>query len=201
MQNKEFSAVPLKDKLVSDLIFPTAVWRKETSYDNSQLKEYINNLMKSSNGTIISNYGGWQSDRVLGGLPKEFSELQEHIDSSIRQICFDTNLPPIKLDNLWYNVNTPGSYNMIHNHPGCVLSGVYYVDVPEENMGDIEFHRSDDSQYYLHDNINTFFGSDRFIYKAMTGVLLLFPSWLKHSVQGNLSKKNRISLSFNYTWR
>ena len=186
--------------LNSDVLFPTVVWRKELAYDNANLKEYINKLMLSNKGRHISNYGGWQSEQVNFCLPNEFNNLQTQINQVVEEICKQTNLFPIGLNNLWYNVNTPGSYNIIHNHPGCVLSGVYYVDVPKENMGDIEFHRHDDASYYLLDKENTAFGSERYIYKAKTGVLLIFPSWLKHSVQGNLSDQNRISLSFNYTW-
>ena len=37
--------------------------------------------------------------------------------------------------------------------------------------------------------------------KKEAGLLLLFPSWLKHNVVGNLSQKERYSLSFNFTPR
>ena len=186
------------NELVSDLLFPTVVWRKELNYNNTVLKEYVNDLMKASDGRKISNYGGWQSDPLIGNFPCKFKDLQLLIDKCITEISNSINFPTMKLDNLWFNVNTPGTYNIIHNHPGAIISGVYYIDVPEDNMGNIEFYRSDDSSYYLNGNSETFFGSDRFIYKSITGVLLLFPSWLKHSVQGNLSKQNRISMSFNY---
>lgn len=188
-----------EDNLIADLIFPTVVWRKHLTYDNSRLAQYITELKSSTNGKAISNVGGWQSLDSLR-FPDKFNELQTQISESIKQICIETNLPPLTLDNLWYNINTPGSYNMIHNHPNSVISGVYYVDVPEDNMGNIEFYRSDDSEYYLKEKTNTFFGSTKFLYKSQTGVLLLFPSWLKHSVSGNMSNQNRISLSFNYKW-
>lgn len=179
------------------IVFPTAIWRKHVHYDNVDLKNYIIDLAKTTQGKTVSSYGGWQSERLYGGLPNQFSYLQNSIDETIKQIQIDTNLPKLKINDLWFNINAPGSYNILHNHFGSILSGVYYVDVPENNMGDIEFHRSDDSSYYLHDNINTFFGSERFICQSATGVLIIFPSWLKHCVHANLSDKNRISLSFN----
>ena len=194
------SNVPPNDVLVSDLLFPTIVWRNKLTYDNSKLKSYINNLTTSNSGKQLSNYGGWQSKDELYSLPKEFHELQSKIDNSVKQVCHETNMPPLKMDNVWYNVNPPGSYNAIHNHIGCVISGVYYVDVPNDNMGDIEFYRDDDAEYYLGNNESTAFGTAKTIYKSETNVLLLFPSWLKHSVQGNLSTQNRISMSFNYIW-
>ena len=33
--------------------------------------------------------------------------------------------------------------------------------------------------------------------EPLKNTLLLFPSWLKHRVEPNLSKKNRICISFN----
>ena len=35
-------------------------------------------------------------------------------------------------------------------------------------------------------------------YKPITGMLLIFPSWIKHGVTVNKSNKERIALSFNY---
>jgi uncharacterized protein (TIGR02466 family) len=32
------------------------------------------------------------------------------------------------------------------------------------------------------------------------GTLLLFESWMKHEVTPNLSSRERISVSFNYSW-
>jgi uncharacterized protein (TIGR02466 family) len=196
----ERASTPPVDVLVSDLLFPTVVWRKELSYNSSNLKDYVINLKDSQSGRVLSNYGGWQSYEIVDGVPNEFKELETILNDTANQICLEANLPSIRLNNVWFNVNVPGSYNSIHNHQNSILSGVYYIDVPEENMGDIEFFRSDDSQYYLRNNEQTFFGTERVTYKAQTGILLMFPGWLKHSVQSNMSKQNRISMSFNYVW-
>ena len=39
--------------------------------------------------------------------------------------------------------------------------------------------------------------SENWYMTALTGRLLMFPSWLKHNVTPNLTKEYRISLSFN----
>lgn len=186
--------------LLADIIFPTVVWRQELTYNNAKLKSFVKDLMSDSQGVHLSNYGGWQSESILGGLPIEFIELQTALDKAVKHICVQTELPPLKIDNLWFNVNPPGSYNTVHHHQDSVISGTYYIDVPTDNMGNIEFIRDDDSEYYLRDH-NTKYGAQKEVYKAQTGVLLLFPSWLKHGVQGNRSDKNRISMAFNYGYR
>ena len=45
----------------------------------------------------------------------------------------------LEIQNLWININVPGSYNELHNHVGSVLSGVYYVDA-SEGQGNIQYH-------------------------------------------------------------
>ena len=44
----------------------------------------------------------------------------------------------------------------------------------------------------------TYYTSTRATYAAKTNALYIFPGWLKHSVQGNFSETDRISISFNY---
>ncbi len=109
-------------------------------------------------------------------------------------------IPTPRLGNVWFNINTPGSYNQIHNHNGALFSGVYYIDVPDENSGNIEFHRNDEAEYYLQQILTPghLFASTKLVYPSKTNTLYIFPAWLKHSVQGNKSNKDRISVSFNY---
>ena len=42
------------------------------------------------------------------------------------------------------------------------------------------------------------FTSQKGSYAPKDNLLLLFPSWLKHSVNSNMSKSERYSISFNY---
>ena len=101
---------------------------------------------------------------------------------------------------MWININPPGAYHTLHNHQDGMLSGVFYIDVPEENQGDLQFYRGDDAQYYIPDNLNQYntITSTMATYPPKPGMLVVFPSWVKHAVKQNKSKTNRIALSFNY---
>ena len=105
----------------------------------------------------------------------------------------------LKLQNYWFNVNEYGNYNDLHNHMGAIFSGVFYINVPQEKAGNIKFQRDDDIDYYLPKlkNYNTVTGSS-ISYPPANGKLYIFPGWLKHSVDANLSQELRISMSFNY---
>jgi uncharacterized protein (TIGR02466 family) len=188
------------DTITADILFPTIIWQKTINFDNNKLKSFVTGLMSATPTAHATNIGGWQSDSSKsGGLPIEFADLQVEFDKAVKIVCEQIQLPRLRLNNLWFNVNSNGSHNVLHNHMDSVISGVYYIDIPANDMGDIVFHRDDDAAYYLPplenvNNVTTY----KQTYKAATGRLILFPSWVKHEVTTNYSDKNRISMSFNY---
>ena len=105
------------------------------------------------------------------------------------------------IQNMWININEFKDYNKSHTHPNAHWSGVYYIKTPE-NCGNIIFespaHDIMDHTYYA-----TKF-KDQNVYNSIThwqeakeNILYIFPGWLKHRVEPNLSDENRISISFN----
>ena len=86
----------------------------------------------------------------------------------------------------------------MHNHAGSILSGVFYIK-SDPSQGNIMFERSDNAEYFLPPMEKpNYFTSTATTYKAMSNALYVFPGWLKHSVQPNLTKEDRLSVSFNY---
>ena len=118
-----------------------------------------------------SNVGGWQSP-VYWSWPKELKELQTFVEKEI---------PEYTLQSLWFNLNGYGDYNLMHKHhkEKDAVSGVYYIEVPDKNMGRIYFETDEE-------------------YDPQENRLLLFPANLRHGVRKNQSHKRRISLAFNY---
>ena len=146
-----------------------------------------------------SNVGGWQS-RVFN-LNNENDKLH-----SLLMECI-TSLPSLKKDiNLyvkaWVNINSPGSLNVQHSHPGCDLSGVLWIKCPNE-CGNIFFHSPScfetfqEIESYTEDfkNNNNYYHA--YWFPPIEGRMLIFPSHLQHEVKKNLSNEDRISASFN----
>jgi len=81
-----------------------------------------------------------------------------------------------------------------------MLSGVFYIDIPLEGMGDLQFYRGDDAQYYIPDNLSSYntITSTMATYPPKPGMLVIFPSWVKHAVKQNRTDAERIAISFNY---
>ena len=159
-------------------------------------KEILNAKMKNK-GKIRSTYNGWQSD-AYKTVPKNLMALFKKINENVKEIekkLFLSN--QLRLHNLWYNVNSLGSFNRPHHHPYSTVSGVYYISIPK-NSGNIVFvNKSLDVYYKQVKNYNEY-NSSTWVMHPKENQCILFPSYLSHYVEPNLNKKERISISFNY---
>ena len=167
-------------------------------FDLKKFKKEILQFKSKNNSFNKSSYGGWQSNRFKK-IPKNFINIFNKININVENIEKNLYLSKrLKLKNLWYNVNNLGSFNRPHEHFGDVISGVYYISIPK-NSGSIVFLNENLDLYYR-DNIKNFNEYNSSIWKIEPeeNKCILFPSYLKHYVEPNLNKKERISISFNY---
>lgn len=184
----------------TELWFPSVIWSSMTHMiDNTALKHWAYDRKKNDVGRVISNYNGYQSSDIIPGDHNEIDKLVEHLDKEVASCAKQVGLAELQIYNIWLNINPPHSYNHLHNHIGSVLSGVYYID-SEPQQGNLQFERTDGAEYHIPEYVekDTYFTSTRATYAAKTGGLYIFPSWMKHSVQGNKSNRDRLSLAFNY---
>ena len=184
----------------TELWFPSVIWSSVVNaIDNNDLKRFAYECKKSNNGRVVSNYGGFQSNDLTASSDAQISKLVEYITAEANTCANQVGLNDVELYNIWININPPGSYNHLHSHVGSVFSGVYYVDaVPEQ--GNIQFERNDGAEYHIPVDIKqaTYYTSTRATYAAKTNALYIFPGWMKHSVEGNKTSTDRISVSFNF---
>lgn len=187
-------------KVYQQLWFPIPIWECPViGIDNKEIKEYCLKIREELPGKQVSNRGGWHSDKVLLPIPESLDSLFSHLQLFVNEVCYNDFGIKLKFGNFWININSYHDYNVIHDHQKSILSGVYYVDVPDDNMGDLILHRGDTAEFFLK-NINeqTTVNSLTCIKKPKTSTFYLFPSWVKHSVERNESFKERISIAFNF---
>ena len=162
---------------------------------------------KDIKGTKKTNILGWQSisfnkenydkshhDLFLDGIIKALEKFSTEIKCNFN----------LYVANYWININSPNSYNKSHCHPSSFLSGCLYIKVPDKNCGSIIFENPScdlissymEFYYKLSDEYSNLFPLN-WVHEPIEGKCLIFPSWLKHSVEPNLSKEDRISISFN----
>jgi len=157
-----------------------------------------------------TNYGGWHyafdlfdlEEPVVGDFHKQ---MEQHVQTFLNHFRPDA-ARKIDLFRLrgWINVNRPGDFNVLHCHPGCFLSAVYYVRVPEDMKGgEICFRdpRGPTVAMYETPGIDLpWVGSGMGIpFSPATGHLLIFPAWLEHRVERFDGSGERISIAFNAT--
>ena len=180
-------------------IFKTPVAKFVLNEDLKALAKFSRQWAKNHPSVYISNKGGYQSHNLDLKIP----ELQSLREQTIR--CFNELRAkffygvPLTIDNMWLNINYPDSYNKIHDHPRCCFASSFYVSVPK-NSGNIVFYNNYEMENYMPNEGMTQFGvynSSIWTLPAETNVLYVFPGWLKHKVETNNSKKNRISFSIN----
>lgn len=100
----------------------------------------------------------------------------------------------IHIDDMWVNVYRPNDYMNMHDHKAADISGVYYFQTNTKD-GDIVFNNPCDLMSFtkLLGDLN----KNVIKVKPEEGKMLLFPGWLKHSVNRNKTESNRISVTFN----
>lgn len=83
-----------------------------------------------------------------------------------------------------------------HSHPNSFLSGVFYVEIEEEDH--IVFYR-ENKAFLLNVNPTEFniFNSDSWESDIKKGQLIIFPSTLEHATPFKRENNKRISISFN----
>jgi uncharacterized protein (TIGR02466 family) len=172
--------------------FEVPLWGFILNQQHYQTFDYVNRLMElesSENSLSKSNRGGYQTRDNLNETEGIFRELISTIETVSNDILKEFNSSPVKIKEMWGNINYKNSFNLSHTHSG-ILSGVFYCQVPE-NSGNLVFLNPavrSDGHLLRTKNLNL---------QPERLALIIFPSWLEHYVEPNLSDEKRISLSFN----
>ena len=208
MTSKLMYYISSSSPLVNNL-FPSPVWKHQTDkIDNRELEKVIIEKEKKNPVAIRkeNNVGGYQSSDIDLKEDKEFKCIYDYIRECMEVILFSTNYKSnlsIVFHRVWVNVNPKGDSNEKHIHCGhyksdCHWSGIYYIKT-HANCGDIRFHNPIpasllvDHSSFLKDSSNL----DSISLNPSEGTLLIFPSWVMHSVDKNKSEYDRISISFD----
>lgn len=193
----------MKFKAHEQFLWPIPIWECFVDdIDNKSIVNYCHKVREEKPGVIISNRGGWHSNEIIFPLPFTLEQLFDNLVDFVNDIPYDyMGIPKLKLGNWWININSKHDYNTPHHHQHSILSGVYYVSVPDSNMGDLILHRGDSAEFFIDPKIQhkpTTINSLEHPLSIKESMFYLFPSWVKHSVEKNKSDKERISIAFNF---
>jgi uncharacterized protein (TIGR02466 family) len=144
-------------------------------------------------------YAGYTSYASLDDLPRRdpaFGELAKlltrHAAEFAREAGFELRRK-LKLDSLWVNLLKSGGHHSGHIHPHSVISGTFYVEVPN-GSGAIRF---EDPRLPLMMAAPQRKGTFVTV-EPRPGLLLMWESWLRHEVLPGTGRGERLSISFNF---
>ena len=187
--------------MIIEKFFPTLVYGKDVQLDNNKLAQDIINWSRQDKGVFKTNHKGWHSTTDMHKKP-EYSPLVTELFRMQKEIYDHEHIDRNAfLGNMWANINPPGGLNNPHLHPNSLFSGVYYVkSQPKSGRLKIYDPRST-SQMVM--PIRKPGNPGRDMWRDATldpviGRIIMFPSWLWHSVEENQSDDIRISVSFNF---
>lgn len=185
-------------------IFPSIVTETHCelyNYIRDDLIDWIYRYQSTVDSVHLSNRGGWQSPSNFYGI-ESFSIFKDYIVNNALQSLPQHDKRKFELNNMWININKKGDYNIAHVHPGCDLSGIFYVKAPE-NCGKLVFNNPHSfDEFHLLDTVSTEFMKKYnydfiFEFTPQEGLLVLFPASLQHLVEPNQTDEDRISIAFN----
>ena len=188
-----------------NLFFSTPVWAsKIEGYEkvNENIYDYIKQMQsEDEKGIVKSNIKGWHSkdfdmknDKVIDFI----NLISPKINGVLNDMNWDIKKQTVKILSMWSIINIGGASNARHHHGNSDISAAYYVRAPK-NSGEIVFYDPRPAPVFSHpiSNDSNSLNATVNSVNPIEGSLVMFPSYLDHSVNPNLSKEERIVISFN----
>lgn len=185
-------------------LFPTPIYMTMLPNELSTVIKFFDGQDMSTDSDH-ANYGFRSKDAYLLDKP-ECKDLANFILINVKeytkQLGYDYN--EYRFGQSWVSVKEPNQHHTMHTHPNSLISGVLYYGPVEEKTPAIKFHKASygaNVSYLapkLVDNKKDIkYVQDSFSIQFEPGLLVLFPSYLLHSVPLNKTDKPRCSLAFN----
>ena len=188
----------------SDVIpmFPTLVWKiqlwaKLHEVMDAKILAVLARMRRDA--PQLASGQGWQSDQTLHEL-EEFRDLISCVDKAAKSVLrfLRIGYDAVEITGCWATVLGKGAAHRAHGHPNNFLSGVYYVRT-HPGADTISFHDPRNQTGIIKPPVVELTGenTDLVVVSVKNGTLLIFPSYLQHSVDTNMSEEERMSISFN----
>jgi len=171
-----------------------------TPQELSDLKDFILKTKAEGNTNTVnlSNPGCWRmADFPVENYKWLFESIKGLVEKAHTEYLKEDPVYAghVSLDNsqinAWVNVNDPGSRNMLHSHY-ATYSGTFYIQT--DGTGSLRFCNP---ALTLSNQISDSPFSRDFYVDPKDGDLLLWPSWVPHEVEPNLSANQRINIAYD----
>jgi uncharacterized protein (TIGR02466 family) len=144
-----------------------------------------------------STYLNPKSEGILNN-PK-LKNLRQFLEDAVTNWANTVKCRPIRIDHSWLNRYTKGDCVGRHRHEMSIVSAALFVHADPGSCA-LTFHSPlEPLRMFEVSTGHTFYNENYRSFEAITGRLIIFPSWLPHDTLPNDSDL-RITLSFNTTY-
>ena len=189
-------------------IFPIPIYATECDIDISKSVDFLKSDHSLLPNSYAHLYGNKSIDDYLLDHP-DCKDLKNFILQHVEKYANDImawQFERFEITQSWITIKNPKEEHGIHFHPNSVLSGVFYFDDYQQDTAGLTFHRPaimcqlmtqfapiTDSKKMA----GTEFPWNEWGITPKTNGLVIFPSWLSHSVKQNTTGIPRKCLAFN----
>jgi uncharacterized protein (TIGR02466 family) len=182
-------------------LFPPYIWKFQYDFGYDKLKTKIDELFnlveknsKLEKGDAISTVSVDQS--LQPHTWEELADFQNWLGLTFENIkdSYQFVERQSRVTQSWINRHGHGGVTEEHNHNFSTFVVSCYLNCPA-NSGNIEF--KDPLEYHF---TSWPIEPEEILYKELpvsTNDVVIFPGWLRHRVQPNLSHENRYVMTFN----
>ena len=199
--------------------FPTFIYNAPLAriglraFNRDLLKEcrQIRNLDEAGRKWCVKNYpGGYTSYASMDNLHQVSStfatlerRIRRHVARFVAHLELNVETSQLAMTDCWVNMMPSQVAHSMHLHPLSLISGTYYVNTPPGSPA-IKFEdpRLDRFMFAPPRKDGARPENQQIVrHAANAGNVILFESWLRHEVEAGNVRGERVSISFNYTWR
>ena len=157
---------------------------------HKQLHKY--NLSESHGDLFLSENEALQKLNTFCG--QSLADLMHQLNGKY----YDTNTWGVDFHDSWYHITKDGGYHDVHHHGKSAWCGIFYVDIGDSST----YNANGINRFYSPLAIDTTIGLEYIQHHAydvtpVSGKLVMFPGFLKHSAVPYHGDKDRIVVSFN----
>jgi|TARA_B110000285_G_C15073864_1_gene589529 uncharacterized protein (TIGR02466 family) len=188
---KEIATIPL-------FAIPLTVYEIE-HIDQEKIEKILKSL-KYNKIDKFSKHSLIGKDLKILNNVKEFQSLKIKIEQAVNNFSekiMGNKKTNFALTSSWATKTRPGESSDIHKHSNNMISAVYY-NYTHDDMGEIRFFNNNNNTFELDVENYNIFNSTYWNVKPLNKNLIMFPSYLKHSIRPNKSQKTRYSIACNF---
>ena len=168
-------------------LFTINFYEKEDFIDQSEIDKLCDSIDRKS--LIDYDYIEGNAKTSIGVSQNQFLDFHQDLEE---RIVKEIPIKNQRMAESWCTIQKEGSTLKWHKHPNSIISGILYLKV-DDDSSKIYFENPDSIYWNYAEPVSVM---------PVTGMCLMWPSWLKHGSGQTLNKSSeRIVLSFNTSFK